>query len=98
MTDYIQDTPSHPGEILLELYLKPLKFSVTAASGKLIISRYRLSDIINGRAGVSASIALKLSKAFKTSPQLWLNLQSNYDLWQANQDNEEVKRVKVLVD
>ena len=98
MNDYIQYNPAHPGDILLELYLKPLNLSVTAASEQLLISRPRLSDIINGRAGISASMALKLSKAFKTSPQLWLNLQSNYDLWQANQDNEEVKRVKVLVD
>ncbi|HEY5749720.1 MAG TPA: HigA family addiction module antitoxin [Chryseolinea sp.] len=98
MNSYIQHNPSHPGEILLELYLKPLNLSVTAASEQLLISRPRLSDIINGRAGISAAMALKLSKAFKTSPQLWLNLQSNYDLWQANQDNEEVKRVKVLVD
>jgi addiction module HigA family antidote len=98
MNSYIQHNPSHPGEILLELYLKPLNLSVTAASEQLLISRPRLSDIINGRAGISASMALKLSKAFKTSPQLWLNLQANFDLWQANQDNEEVKRVKVLVD
>lgn len=98
MNNYIQPNPSHPCEILLELYLNPLDLSVTAASEQLLISRQRLSGIINGRAGISAAMALKLSKAFKTSPQLWLNLQSNYDLWQANQDNEEVKRVKVLVD
>lgn len=98
MNYYSQHNPTHPGELLLELYLKPLNLSVTAASEQLLISRPRLSDIINGRAGISAAMALKLSKAFKTSPQLWLNLQSNYDLWQANQDNEEVKRVKVLVD
>lgn len=75
-----QHNPPHPGEVLAE-YLKPLNLTLTDAAGKLLIARPNLSAIINGKAGISASMALKLAKAFDTSPQFWLNLQMNYDLW-----------------
>ena len=74
--------PSHPGVILQELYLSPLKISVSAFSRNAGVSRKAISAIINGRKSVTAEIALRLSNATNTSPQLWLNLQNNYDLWQ----------------
>jgi antitoxin HigA-1 len=88
MKNYIQHDPAHPGEILLEFYLRPLKLNVTEAAEKLLISRPNLSAIINGKAGISAAMALKLSKAFETTPQYWLNLQANFDLWMASQNPE----------
>ncbi len=78
--------PPHPGEILREDYLESLGLSVTAAAKGLGISRKGLSAILNGRTGISPAMAVKLSKAFGTTPELWLNLQSQYDLWHARQE------------
>ena len=76
--------PPHPGEVLKELYL-PEGMSVSEAAKKLGVSRQTLSAIINGRAGISAEMAMRLSKALGTSPDLWLGMQMKYDLWQAKQ-------------
>ncbi len=73
--------PPHPGEVLRELCLDPLGLSVTRAAEALGVSRKTLSAILNGRAGVSPEMALRLSKAFGTSPESWLNQQMHYDLW-----------------
>jgi len=73
--------PPHPGEVLQE-YL-PAGLSVTDAAQKLGVSRQSLSAILNGRAGISAEMALRLSKALATSADLWLGMQMQYDLWQA---------------
>ncbi len=78
--------PPHPGEILREDYLEPLGLSVTEASKGLGISRKGLSEILNGRTGISPAMAVKLARAFATTPELWLNLQSQHDLWHASQD------------
>ena len=77
--------PPHPGEILKEPYLPDFKVSVTAFALKLGVSRTTASELVNCKNGISAEMALKLSKAFKTSPQFWLNMQQQYDLWQARQ-------------
>lgn len=77
--------PCHPGEILREEYLKPCNISVTKAALKLGIARKTLSEIINEKAGISPAMALKLSKGLNTTPEYWLNLQTQYDLWQARQ-------------
>lgn len=75
--------PPHPGEILRADYLEPLGLSVTAAAAALGVTRKTLSAVLNGRAGISPAMAYRLSKAFDTSPELWSNLQMQYDLWQA---------------
>ena len=75
--------PPHPGEVLRELCLEPLNLSVTDAAEALGVSRKTLSSILNGRAGISPEMALRLSKAFNTTPESWLNQQQQYDLWQA---------------
>ncbi len=69
-----------------------------SAKLKLFISRPRLSDIINGKAGISPLMALKLSKAFNTTPYFWLNMQNSYDLWQQSQKGSDaVEKVNALV-
>lgn len=75
--------PAHPGEVLKE-YI-PESVSVTEAAKKLGVSRQAFSAIINGRAGITADMALRLSKALGTSPDLWLGMQMQYDLWHAKQ-------------
>ncbi|GAB1446450.1 HigA family addiction module antitoxin [Flammeovirgaceae bacterium] len=98
MKKFIQHNPPHPGEILLEFYLDPLGLTVTEASDKLLITRPNLSTIVNKRAGISPLMALKLARAFKTTPHYWMNLQANYDLWHAMNNNKSVThRVKQLV-
>lgn len=78
--------PPHPGITLKVLYLDNVGISVTQAAEKLGVSRKTLSQITNGHAGISPQMALTLAQAFpNTTPQLWLNMQQMYDLWQASQ-------------
>jgi len=83
--------PPHPGEIIKELCLEPLGISVTAAAEGLGISRKTLSSILNGRAGISPEMAIRLSIAFDTSAESWINQQAQYDLWQAEQRRDSLK-------
>ncbi len=83
--------PPHPGEILRELCLEPLGISVTKAAEALGVSRKTLSAILNGRAGISPEMAVRLSLAFDTSPESWLNQQTQYDLWLVRQRQREFK-------
>ena len=93
----LMHNPPHPGEILKELCLEPLGVSVTEAAKALGVSRKTLSSIINGKAGISPEMAVRLSIAFDTSSESWLNQQTQYDLWQAEQHrkNLRVKRLSV---
>jgi len=77
--------PAHPGEILKELCLDPLNLTVTQVAKTLGVARKTLSELVNGKAGVSPEMAIRLSKAFQTTPEYWLNLQQQYDLWHALQ-------------
>jgi addiction module HigA family antidote len=83
--------PPHPGEIIKELCLNPLGLSVTEAAEALGVSRKTLSSILNGRAGISPEMAIRLSKAFDTTPESWMNQQAQYDLWQAQQVAGSIK-------
>ena len=85
--------PSHPGRILRELYLEAFSVTVTALAERLNVSRKTLSKILNERGSISVDMALRLSRAFKTSPQVWLNLQRNYDLWLVASRSREWERV-----
>ena len=82
--------PPHPGEILKEDYLNPLDLTITKAAGALGIARKNLSAIVNGHAGISPAMAIRLSMAFSTSPEFWLNLQNTYNLWLASQENKDL--------
>ncbi len=75
--------PVHPGEILKEMYLDPLGLNITDLADRLEVTRKTLSQLINGHSGISAEMALRLSRAFTTTPELWLNLQRSHDLWKA---------------
>jgi antitoxin HigA-1 len=90
--------PAHPGEVLKELYLEPLHLTVTEAAKHLGITRKTLSQLVNGQAGISPVMALRLAKAFNTTPDLWLNMQKNYDLWQVQQsvDLSDVRPLVVM--
>jgi antitoxin HigA-1 len=83
--------PPHPGEILKELCLEPLGLTVTRAAEALGVSRKTLSAILNGRAGISPEMAIRLSMAFDTSAESWLNQQTQYDLWLARQNQQTIK-------
>lgn len=83
--------PLHPGEVLRELCLEPLGISVTEASAALGVSRKTLSAILNGRAGISPEMAIRLSVAFETTPESWLNQQMQYDLWMAMKQAGKLK-------
>ena len=87
--------PPHPGEVVRELCLEPLGLSVTEAADGLGVSRKTLSAILNGRAGISPEMALRLSIAFDTTPESWLNQQAQYDLWVARKGARQL-RVKKL--
>ena len=87
--------PPHPGEIIRDLCLEPLGLTVTDAAKALGVSRKTLSSILNGRAGISPEMALRLSKAFNTSPEIWLNQQVQYDLWHAKKTSKCIKVKKL---
>jgi len=81
--------PPHPGLVLRE-YLGDLP--VSAAAGHLRVTRVTLSRLLNGKAGISASMALRLAAALGTSAELWMNMQSQYDLWRARRGRQPVVR------
>jgi addiction module HigA family antidote len=82
--------PPHLGEVLKELCLEPLNLTVTDAARGLGVSRKTLSSILNGRLGVSPEMAVRLSIAFDTSAESWLNQQLQYDLWHAERGRKQL--------
>ncbi len=78
--------PTLPGTVLSKHYLEPNKLSVSMFAAKLGISRKHLSDIVNGRARVTPSVAVRLAHALNTSPALWVNLQTAVDIFDAEQE------------
>ena len=77
--------PPHPGGILKRQYIVPLRLSVTATAKALGVSRKQLSQLLNERAGISPEMAIRLGLAFSTTPEFWINLQGNRELWLAKQ-------------
>lgn len=88
--------PVHPGGMLKRQYLEPLSLTVTEMARSLGVSRKTVSKIVNEKASISAEMALRLSRAFNTTPELWLNLQRNYDLWHAARDSDDWKDVETV--
>ncbi|OGQ86512.1 MAG: addiction module antidote protein, HigA family [Deltaproteobacteria bacterium RIFOXYD12_FULL_56_24] len=72
--------PIPPGEILLEEFMKPLEISINALSRAISVPPNRISKIVNGKRSITADTALRLGKYFNVSPEIWLDLQSDYDL------------------
>jgi addiction module HigA family antidote len=85
--------PTHPGEILKELYMGPLGLTQTQLAQYLGIARNGLNEIINGKRSVSPEMAFKLGDAFGTGPEMWMNLQTNYDLYVAGKTHKPLKKI-----
>ena len=83
--------PPHPGEVLRELCIEPMGLSITEAAEALGVSRKTLSAILNGRAGISPEMAVRLSLAFGTSAESWLHQQAQYDLCEAEKKRKTLK-------
>lgn len=81
--------PPHPGEVLKELYLDPLDLTITQTAKGLGVTRKSFSEIINGHSGISPTMAIRLSEAFDTTPEHWLNLQQEYNLWKVEDQVEK---------
>lgn len=73
-------TPIHPGEILLDEFMKPMDISINRLAREIMVPPGRISAIVNGKRGITADTALRLGKYFGVSPELWMGLQSDYDL------------------
>jgi addiction module HigA family antidote len=85
--------PTHPGIILDEDYIKPLNLNLQKLADRLGIARNTLFKIRSGEASITPALALSLADAFDTTPQLWLNLQINYDLWIEEHEHSRVKPI-----
>jgi len=83
--------PPHPGRIVREECLQPLGLSVTAGAKILGVSRQALNNLVNQRAGISPEMAIRLAKAFGSSAETWLRMQSNYDLAQARKSESKIR-------
>ena len=83
--------PPHPGGIVRRRCLDPLGLSVTEAAAGLGVTRQALSDLVNEKTGVSVEMAIRLSKAFGSSPETWLGMQMAYDLWQMRTRTREIE-------
>jgi len=88
--------PPHPGEIIREVCVEPLNINVTEAARVLGVTRKTFSARLNGRSGISPEMALRLSKVFGRTPEGWLRLQLQYDLWNTRQsvDIGNLKRIE----
>ena len=88
--------PVHPGRILKNHHLVPLDISLTNLAKILGVSRKTVSKVVNERGTITPDMALRLSRAFNTTPALWLGLQQEYDLWHARHDTKEWRQVKAV--
>jgi len=88
--------PVHPGRILKNHHLLPLSISLTELARILGVSRKTVSKIVNEGGAITPDMALRLSRAFNTTPDLWLGLQQEYDLWHAMNDSKEWRQVKAI--
>ncbi|MBZ0258765.1 HigA family addiction module antidote protein [bacterium] len=89
--------PPHPGEFIRELYLAPFDISVRKAAESLGVSPSTFNRVLNGESNVSPEMALRLSKSFGRSPESWLAMQDQYDLWRASKkvDLRKVKKIQI---
>lgn len=88
--------PTHPGGILRRQYLEPLSLTISELADTLGVSRKTLSKIVNEHGSITPDMALRLSRALNTTPELWLNLQQNYDLWHASHDSKDWKMIEAI--
>ncbi len=86
--------PPHPGRIVRQDCIEPLGLTITRAAEALGISRQALNNLVNGKAGISPEMAVRISKAFGGSPEMWMRLQANYDLANIRHADIDVKRYR----
>jgi addiction module HigA family antidote len=91
--------PTHPGEVFLEDFLRPLGITQKEAARRLKISYPRMNEIINGKRSVTPETALRLSRFTRTEPEFWLNLQQAVDLWGAlhAEDAHQIRKIRPAV-
>ena len=85
--------PIHPGEILSEEFLRPMNITQTALAKHLNWAHAKVNELIRGKRGVTPAVALSLSDALGTTPDLWMNLQNHFDLWHAQQNHEKKSKI-----
>jgi len=90
-------SPAHPGGILKRHYLEPLSLTISMVATALGVSRKTVSKIVNEHGDITPDMSLRLAKAFRTTPELWLNLQRNYDLWHASHDSHAWQRARIVM-
>jgi len=90
--------PTHPGEMLLEAFLKPLGISQTELADRIQVSYPRINELVHGKRGVTPDTALRLARLLGTTPEFWLNGQRNWDLWHAlhSETASALKRIKAF--
>ncbi len=89
--------PPHPGHVIREFIIDPLELTVTRAAKGLGVSRKAFSELLNGKAGISPEMAIRLEKGFGGSAESWLIQQAQYDLWQTMQRTDEIKVDKAVI-
>jgi antitoxin HigA-1 len=91
--------PPHPGSVLKDAVIDALDLTVTEAAERLDVDRITLSRLINGQAAVSVEMALRLAKALNTTPDVWLGVQNDYDVWHTRKNRKlNLARVRPLAD
>ncbi len=88
--------PFHPGEILREEFLEPLGLSRTELARRIKVSSQRINEVVNGRRAVTPDTACRLAKLFGTTPDFWLNMQQDWDLWHALRDPDTAHAVEEI--
>jgi addiction module HigA family antidote len=88
--------PVHPGGILKRHYLEPLGLTISQVAMRLGVSRNRLSNLVNEKSSITPDMALRLSRAFDTSPELWMRLQETYNLWYAAHHSDSWQHVQKI--
>ena len=87
--------PPHPGRIVRQECIEPLGLTITEAAERLGVTRQTLDKLVNGKAGISPEMSIRLSKAFGSSPDMWLGLQMEYDLSKAEKTADTIKVKKI---
>ena len=88
--------PPHPGRIVRQECIEPLGLTITAAAGALGVTRQALNNLVNGKAGISPEMAIRLSKVFGSNPEVWLGVQMDYDLARAERESGRIKLRRAL--
>ena len=87
----IMHNPPHPGLVVKRMLIEGAELSVTEAAKALGVGRVTLSKVLNGKSGISPEMAVRLSLALNTSSEMWINMQSMYDLWQAEKNRKKLR-------